>query len=182
MWHWMTQFISSEHIRHTKRKVFETQIFARCAWLTVTSLTSLNVDRISMLTALWFSFYKQKNSSRRGLSKQNAKFKYLVYEHVNSALLDMLADIGLCSIYYCYSFVAILFPGGLTTRNKFHLIYTAVLLYNTVSFLTKSHKRHTIAHLLGRAMMCLCRFNFLFIFCLSHCRDVCNRLLYWSAL
>ena len=59
--------------------------------------------------------------------------------------------------------------------------------YNVVNFLHNPHKIHPIAHPQGRDMVCLLWINtpgliLWYIFCPSRWSDVCNIMLYWTAL
>ena len=59
---------------------------------------------------------------------------------------------------------------------------TVQCCYNAVNFLPNPHKRHPIACPLGEVWDVFCGFRLSFIFCLSHHSDVCNIMLYWTAL
>ena len=60
---------------------------------------------------------------------------------------------------------------------------TVECCYTAVIFIKNIHKRHTIAHPFGLGIGCFfCGFSLWLIFCICSYNDVCNILLYWTAL
>ena len=63
------------------------------------------------------------------------------------------------------------------------LVNTVQCHYNAVIFFSKTFtKKSTIARPWGRGMGFLLGFRLWLIFCLRSCNDVCNTMLYWTAL
>ena len=78
---------------------------------------------------------------------------------------------------------------GPVTRKMFPfddiiMCITVRSCYRVVNFLPNPHKIHPIACSLGRGIFrnVFCWFKLWFVICLSHCSDVCNIVLYRTAL
>ena len=62
------------------------------------------------------------------------------------------------------------------TSNTVWCCYNVWCHYNIVNFLQNLHTTHPIAHPLGLDMGVSCGLILWFIFCLSHCSDICGHI------
>ena len=95
-------------------------------------------------------------------------FKYIFWQRIFNKFLDHIT----LSITYFY----LVLTEFVTHMNIKHGVVI------TWSFFQCPNKWYPISRLLWLAMGCILWFKSLFLFCSSHCNDICNIMSYWTTL